>query len=400
MIRRAVAWAAVALSLLAALVAAAASPAVPDMGTVEVAARDSGLPKDWQRKGVFVENLVRACQDSDGDGTGDLNGVTSRLDYLKDLGVRGIWRMPIFRSADRDHGYAVVNYREIEPDYGTLADLDRLLAETHKRGIGVIVDYVINHSSAAHPAFEDAYDSPRSRFTEWYVFSDTAQKGWNTFSGDPWREANSRWYYAVFDAGMPDFNLRNPEVVDFHLDNLRFWLNRGVDGFRFDAVGVLFENRAVAWENQPENHLLMRRIQGLLAQYPNRTMVCEAPGDPAAFAAVDSCGSLIALRNAEPALALGSFAPMSQKDEPVFAFKRTHEGGLVLVLINLAYRDAALALPADFEPARWQPAFPPGAALDVRTKTAQKPPPGGKSARPQLEVRLGPQQVLVLKAVP
>ena len=111
MIRRAVAWAAVALSLLAALVAAAASPVVPDKGTVEVAARDSGLPKDWQRKGVFVEILVRAYQDSDGDGTGDLNGVTSRLDYLKDLGVRGIWLMPIFRSADRDHGYAVVNYR-------------------------------------------------------------------------------------------------------------------------------------------------------------------------------------------------------------------------------------------------------------------------------------------------
>ena len=546
-IRRAVAWAAVALSPLSALVAAAASPAVPDMGAVEVAARDSGLPKDWQRKGVFVEILVRAYQDSDGDGTGDLNGVTSRLDYLKDLGVRGIWLMPIFRSADRDHGYAVVNYRQIEPDYGTLADFDRLLAEAHKRGIGVIVDYVINHSSAAHPAFEDAYDHRDSRFADWYVFTDTAQKGWNTFSGDPWREANSRWYYAVFDAGMPDFNLRNPEVVDFHLDNLRFWLNRGVDGFRFDAVGVLFENRAVAWENQPENHVLMRRIQGLLAQYPNRTMVCEAPGDPAAFAAADSCGSafafglqkhliasiklgrvrpdllytlgtlpmdrmgtllanhdhfagarlykqfngdeksyrlaaaalltlpgipfiyygeeiglsqsepvsnsdqsirgpmswtsganagfstaqqafrpnvdnwkthnvetekadpasllnwyrgLIALRNAEPALAVGSFVPMSQKDEPVFAFKRTHEGRSVLVLINLAYRDAALALPADFEPTRWQPAFPPGAALDVRTKTAQKPPPGGEPARPQLEVRMGPQQVLVLKAVP
>ena len=293
-IRQAMALAAVVLGLLAPSVVNAATPAITDIGPVEITARDHGLPKDWQRKGVFVEILVRAYQDSDGDGIGDLNGVTSHLDYLKELGVRGIWLMPIFRSDDHDHGYAVVNYREIEPDYGTLADFDRLLAEAHKRGIGVIVDYVINHSSAAHPAFEDAYDHRDSRFADWYVFTDTEQKGWNTFSGDPWREAKSRWYYAVFDAGMPDFNLRNPEVVEFHLNNLKFWLNRGVDGFRFDAVGVLFENRAVAWENQPENHLLMKRVQDLLAQYPNRYMVCEAPSDPAAFAAASSCGSAFA----------------------------------------------------------------------------------------------------------
>jgi alpha-amylase len=538
-IRRALARAAVALSLLAPLVAAAASPALPDIGAVEAAARDTGLPKDWQRRGVFVEILVRAYQDSDADGIGDLNGVTSRLDYLKDLGVRGIWLMPVFRSEDHDHGYAVVNYRDIEPDYGTLADFDRLLAEAHKRGIGVIVDYVINHSSAAHPAFEDAYDHRDSRFADWYVFADTEQKGWNTFSGDPWREAKSRWYYAVFDSGMPDFNLRNPAVVDFHLNNLRFWLNRGVDGFRFDAVGVLFENRAVAWENQPENHALMKRIQGLLAQYPNRTMVCEAPSDPAAFAAADSCGSafafglqkhliasiklgrvkpdllytlrtlpmdrmatllanhdhfagarlyqqfngdeksyrlaaaalltlpgipfiyygeeiglshaepvsnsdqsirgpmswtaganagfssarstfrpnvdnwkshnvelqkadsasllnwyrgLIALRNAEPALAIGNFAPISQKDEPVFAFTRSHAGNSLLVMINLAYREAALTLPEDFEPSLWKPAFPAGATYDVGPKAGQK-------AGVPLQIRLGPQQMLVLKAV-
>ncbi|WP_372524379.1 alpha-amylase family glycosyl hydrolase [Piscinibacter sp.] len=274
--------------------AGVAAPVVPDIGTVEVEMHDSGLPADWFRRGVFIEIYVRAYQDSDGNGIGDLAGLTSRLDYLKDLGVSGIWLMPIFKSEDHDHGYAVANYREIEPDYGTLADFDRLLVEAHKRGIGIIVDYVINHSASAHPMFDDAYDHKNSAYTDWYIFKNDTQPGWTTFAGDPWREAGSRWYYAVFSADLPDFNLRNPAVVDFHLNNLRFWLNRGVDGFRFDATGLLFENSAIAWENQPENHVLMKRIQDLLAGYGKRTMVCEAPGDPAAFAAASSCGSSFA----------------------------------------------------------------------------------------------------------
>ena len=541
------ALAALTLGLLAPLPIGAAPPGIADIGAVEITARDNGLPSGWQRKGVFMEILVRAYQDSDGDGIGDLNGLTMRLDYLKDLGVSGIWLMPVFRSDDHDHGYAVVNYRDIEPDYGTLADFDRLIAEAHRRGIGVIVDYVINHSSSAHPAFEDAYDHRESQFADWYVFADTEQKGWNTFSGDPWREAKSRWYYAVFDANMPDFNLRNPQVVDFHINNLRFWLNRGVDGFRFDAVGVLFENRAIAWENQPENHVLMKRIQGVLAEYPNRYMVCEAPSDPAAFAATDSCGSafafglqkhliasikigrvrpdllytlrtlpvehmgtllanhdhfagarlykqfsgdeksyrlaaatlltlpgipfiyygeeiglshaepvsnsdqsirgpmswtagpnagfssaqrpfrpnvdnakshnvdvekanpnsllnwyrtLIALRNGEPALALGTFTPISQKDDPVFAFTRSHEGSSMLVLVNLAYRDAALTLPPGFDTKRWKIAFPAGAKLDVQRKVGTKAAVKGQRATAPIEIRMGPQQVLVLKSMP
>ena len=526
-----------------------AQPRPSDLGTVEPVPRNSGLPADWQRKGVFVEILVRAYQDSDGDGIGDLNGVTARLDYLKELGISGIWLMPIFKSADHDHGYAVVNYREIEPQYGTLADFDRLLAEAHKRGIGVIVDYVINHSSSEHPLFEDAYDHPNSAYTDWYIFKDSPQKGWNTFSGDPWREGNQRWYYAVFDAGMPDFNLRNPQVIDFHLNNLRFWLNLGVDGFRFDAVGVLVENRAVAWENQPENHVVMKRIQALLAEYGERFMVCEAPSDPVAFAAADSCGSafafglqkhliasvklgrvkpdllhtlssqpvarmatflanhdafagarlfkqfngdeksyrvaaatlltlpgtpfiyygeeiglshaepvqqddqalrgpmswsaepqagftradkpfrplvanwkthnveaerrdpasllslyrqLIALRTSEPALAIGSFTPVSAKDDPVLAFTREHAGAKLLVLINYAYRDATQALPAGTQAAQWKPVFPADAAWPqkaVASTKAAKPSKPTPATPTGLEIRLAPQQVLILKAV-
>ncbi|MBX3607512.1 MAG: alpha-glucosidase C-terminal domain-containing protein [Piscinibacter sp.] len=515
--------------------APAQTPAIPDLGPVPVLKRDSALPPGWAQRGVFMEILVRAYQDSNGDGIGDLNGLTSRLDYLQSLGVKGLWLMPVFKSEDHDHGYAVVNYREIEPDYGTLADFDRLLAEAHKRGIGVIVDYVMNHSAAGHPLFESAYDSRKSPYADWYIFSEDRPKGWNTFSGEPWREGNQRWYYAVFDTGMPDFNLRNPKVVDFHLDNLRFWLNRGVDGFRFDAVGVLFENSAIAWENQPENHVLLKRVHDLLDEYGNRYMVCEAPSDPAPFAQPDSCGAafgfglqkhiiasvklgrlrgdllynleklpaaplatllanhdffagarlirqfggdeksyrlaagtlltlpgtpfvyygeeiglgesapvtnddqsirgpmswsgegqagfttaaqpfrplvanwkthnvaaeqadpgsllhwyrgLIALRNAEPALSVGRFTPLSQRDAPIFAFTREHEGSTLLVLINYAYREATLTVPAPLEAARWQPVFPAGA-------TPSLVGPAGN-----LQVKLAPQQMVVLKARP
>lgn len=275
--------------------ASAAEGTIADVGKVDMIRKDSGLPANWHQKGTFVEILVRSYQDSNGDGIGDLKGLTQRLDYLKSLGITGIWLMPIFKSDDHDHGYAVANYRDIEPDYGTLADFDTLLAEAHKRGIGIIIDYVINHASAAHPIFESAYKSRKSPYRDWFIFSDKEVPGWTAYSGDPWREGmNGAYYYAVFDQAMPDFNLRNPAVVDFHMNNLKFWLNRGVDGFRFDAVGVLFENSSVAWENQPENHVFMKSVQNLLDSYGNRYMVCEAPSDPGAFSSADSCGSAFA----------------------------------------------------------------------------------------------------------
>ena len=510
----------------------AAEPAPADVGPVAATPPASALPAGWAQRGVFMEILVRAYQDSDGDGIGDLAGLTRRLDYLQALGIKGLWLMPVFESEDHDHGYAVVNYRAIEPAYGTLADFDRLIAEAHQRGIAVILDYVMNHAAAAHPIFESAYDSRKSPFADWFIWADDKPRGWNTFAGDPWREGNQRWYYAVFDTGMPDFNLRNPKVVDFHLDNLRFWLNRGVDGFRFDAVGVLFENSAVAWENQPENHTLLKRVHDLLASYGEKFMVCESPSDPAPFATPESCGSafafglqkhivasaklgrlrddvlytlrklpvpqmatllanhdyfagarlarqfegdergyraaaatlltlpgipfvyygeeiglglsapvsnadqslrgpmswsgepnagftsadkpfranvanwrthnvaaeqddprsllnwyrgLIALRNAEPALAVGSFTPLSVRDQPVFAFLREHEGATLLVLINYARTPATHALPAGFKAADWQPVFPQGAASPFATANT---------------VKLAPQQVLVLKKKP
>lgn len=536
------ALAALACGLALAGPAAAQEPAIPDLGPVVAAPVPSSLPAGWAQRGVFMEILVRAYQDSDGDGIGDLAGLTQRLDYLQQLGIQGIWLMPIFKSEDHDHGYAVVNYREIEPDYGTLADFDRFLAEAHRRGIAVILDYVMNHAGAAHPLFESAYDSRRSPYHDWFIWSEEKPKGWNTFAGEPWREGNQRWYYAVFDPGMPDFNLRNPKVVDFHLDNLRFWLNRGVDGFRFDAVGVLFENSAIAWENQPENHQLLKRVQELLASYGNKYLVCESPSDPAPFAEADSCGSafafglqkhilssvklgrlrddvlytlrkmpmprmatllanhdhfagsrlikqfdgdekgykaaaatlltlpgtpflyygeeiglglsspvanadqslrgpmswsaephagftradkpfrpnvanwqthnvaaqqadpdsllnwyrgLIALRNAEPALSIGSFTPLSERDMPVFAFTREHEGSRLLVLINFAHRAATHTLPASFEASQWSVVFPRGAASPFVVPRKSAKTRAGTTAA---QVKLAAQQVLILKA--
>lgn len=267
---------------------------LPSVDTTPVAAADPGstLGADW-RKGPFAEVFVRAYQDSNGDGIGDLKGLTSRLDYLRDLGVTGIWLMPITKSQDGDHGYAVSDYRAIEPAYGTLSDLDELLREAHARGIGVVVDYVMNHSAAQHPAFVNANSGSSNAYRDWYVFSSSRPQGWNIYGGDPWRNGREGFYFAPFWDQMPDFNLKNGAVVNWHQDNLRFWLNRGVDGFRFDAVGNLVENGPALWENQPENFTLMGNVRQMVnGSYANRFLVCEGPSAPLQFQ--PACGSAFA----------------------------------------------------------------------------------------------------------
>ncbi|HYD81541.1 MAG TPA: alpha-amylase family glycosyl hydrolase [Paucimonas sp.] len=269
-----------------------ALPAV-DVGAVAAADPGSTLPEGWQH-GAFMEIYVRGYQDSDGDGHGDLRGLTQRLDYLKDLGIKGIWLMPVTQSQDRDHGYAVADYRAIEADYGTLADFDEFVKQAHARGIGVVIDYVMNHSAARHPLFLHARAAPGNAYRSWYVWRDSAPGGWRVFGGDPWRATANGAYFAAFWDQMPDFNLRNTDVVAWHKSNLRFWLNRGVDGFRFDAVGNLVENGPSAWQNQPENYALMNDIRATIAGYQRRYLVCEAPDDPLGFAAPAACGSAFA----------------------------------------------------------------------------------------------------------
>lgn len=291
-----------ALSLLAAcgggssgMAAPAPAPAAlptPDVSAVAAADPGSALPEGWQR-GAFMQIFVRSYQDSDGDGIGDLRGLTRRLDYLRDLGVSGIWLMPITKSQDGDHGYAVTDYRDIEPAYGRLADLDELLKQAHARGIGVILDHVINHSAARHPLFVNASSAPGNAWRDWYVWQDPAPV-WSVWGGNPWRATANGAYYALFWDQMPDFNLKKPEVVEFHKNALRFWLNRGVDGFRFDAVGTLIENGPTAALDQPRNYTLMNEMRQLLDGYARRHMVCEGPDDPRGYGAASACGSAFA----------------------------------------------------------------------------------------------------------
>lgn len=268
----------------------------PDFDRRPVPMADPGSPlaPGWEH-GAFMQIFVRAWRDSDGDGIGDLRGVIEGLDYLQALGIKGIWLMPFTVSADRDHGYAVTDFRGIESAYGTLADLDHLLHEAHRRGIGVVMDYVINHAGASHPAFVQSAASAHGPRRDWFIWQQPAPQGWQIWGRDPWvNGAGTQAYFATFGAGMPDFNLRSPAVVAWHHDNLRYWLNRGLDGFRFDAVPHLVENGPDAWNDQPESYALMRGIQQLVGGYARRTLVCEATASPQRWATAEGCGSAFA----------------------------------------------------------------------------------------------------------
>ena len=165
--------------------ASAQTRALIDLSPVPAVPSPFALPKHWQH-GAFIEIFVRAYQDSNGDGIGDLKGLTSRLDYLKNLGVRGIWLMPIQTSADGDHGYATADFRSVEPAYGTLADFDHLMREAGRRGIGVVMDYVTNHSAAEHPLFVASRSNPASPWRDWFVWADEAPAGWDIWGKYPW----------------------------------------------------------------------------------------------------------------------------------------------------------------------------------------------------------------------
>ncbi len=271
------------------------------LGAASAAPRTHTTPAarpGWSQ-GVFMEIFVRAYQDSDGDGIGDLRGLTSRLDYLQQLGVTGLWLMPVTRSADRDHGYAITDFRAIEPDYGSLADFDELLRQAHRRGIGVVMDYILNHSAREHPWFQDTLKNPQSPWRNWYVWQDPAPpdlEDWNIWGHKPWyadadHPDGSARYFATFGPHMPDFNLRNPAVVDYHRDSLRFWLDRGLDGFRLDAVPHLIENSAKDWNDQPQSRALTAAFTRLIRSYPGRFTVCEATASPTAYASPEVCGS-------------------------------------------------------------------------------------------------------------
>lgn len=273
---------------------AALSCTATAVDTSPVLRRDPGshLAPGWEYGG-FMEIFVRGWRDSNGDGVGDLRGLIQSLDYLQALGIKGIWLMPITPSADGDHGYATTDFRAIEPAYGSMEDFDELLRQAHQRGIGVIMDYVINHSAASHPLFVASQD-PASPYRNWYVWQDPVPTGWDIWGKDPWNQTPAGNYFATFGPHMPDFNFRNPAVRKFHQDSLRFWLNRGLDGYRLDAVPHLIENSAKEWNDQPQSRHLTARLRALVQRYANRYVVCEATAKPLAYGTPALCGSAFA----------------------------------------------------------------------------------------------------------
>ena len=204
----------------------------------------------WWQHAVFYEIYPRSFADSNNDGVGDLNGITSKLDYLKELGVDAIWISPCFPSPQVDFGYDVSDYENIDPMYGTLADFDNLAKEAKKRGIHIILDFVVNHTSDQHPWFLDSKSSRTSAHRDWYIWRDGKGPGqppnnWtSTFGGSAWKfdPTTNQYYYHYFYAEQPDLNWRNPAVKDAMFDVTRWWYKRGVSGFRLDAVDTLFED--------------------------------------------------------------------------------------------------------------------------------------------------------------
>jgi alpha-amylase len=278
--------------------AAGAEPASP-VASSTVAARVETAPstpptrpevaRGWWRDAVFYEIFVRSFADSDGDGVGDLRGLTAKLDVLSDgepktgddLGVTGIWLMPIHPSPSY-HGYDVTDYQGVHPDYGTLADFDAFLAEAHRRGIKVLIDFVINHASSQHPWFLESKD-PKSRRRDWFTWRAAPDPRWKRpwDDGPVWHAEAGAHYYGLFWSGMPDLRLSNPEVEAAMLEAMRFWLRRGVDGFRVDAARHLFESEDGVAVDQPETHAFVRRLRAaLVADFPDALLLGEAWAGP------------------------------------------------------------------------------------------------------------------------
>ena len=242
------------------VVLAALSLAAPPL------AAQSQVDPGWWKGEVCYEVFVRSFQDSDGDGVGDFRGLTARLDYINDgnpdtrgdLGAGCIWLMPISQSPSY-HGYDVTNYYFVEGDYGTEADFHAFMDAAHDRGIRVIYDLVLNHTSSEHPWFRDAAMDPDSPYREWYVWADSAREmpGWQAPTWHP-NPFDDRYYFGLFWGGMPDLNLANPEVVAETRSIARYWIEEmGMDGLRLDAIAHLFE-RGGQWRHAPGNHPWLR----------------------------------------------------------------------------------------------------------------------------------------------
>ena len=282
----------------------------------------NGSSRPWWQTGVVYQIYPRSFADGNGDGIGDLRGATDQLDYLEWLGIDAIWLSPHFPSPQADFGYDVADYMDVEPEYGTLGDFQQFLNEAHDRGIRVLLDLVLNHTSNQHPWFIESRSSADNPRHDWYMWhpgtvaadgSRVPPNNWLSAFGGPgwtWDEVRGEWYYHYFLAQQPDLNWRNPDVATAMWDVVRFWLDRGVDGFRLDAIATLFETEGLGdhgadfslielwnsryernarldaiphWEtmfggqlHQPEVHDVLRRLRCVVDEYEDRVLVGES----------------------------------------------------------------------------------------------------------------------------
>jgi len=239
----------------------------------------------WYKDAVFYEVYVRAFFDSNGDGHGDLKGLAQKLDYFKDLGIDALWLLPIYASPLKDDGYDIADYYAIHPDYGTLDDFKELLDAAHTRGIKVITDLVLNHTSDQHPWFQSARQGQQDPYHDFYVWSDDDQKyaGARIIFLDTeksnwtWDDSAQQYFWHRFYSSQPDLNYDNPQVRQEMINVMKFWLDLGVDGFRADAVPYLFEREGTNCENLPETHAYLKELRSFIDQhYPDRILLCEA----------------------------------------------------------------------------------------------------------------------------
>lgn len=201
----------------------------------------------WWKKSVVYQVYPKSFRDSNGDGFGDLNGLKEKLPYLEKLGIDVIWLNPIFKSPQVDNGYDISDYREIEPTLGTMEDFDNLLAEAHKHGIKIILDLVVNHTSDKHYWFEEAKKSKDNPYHDYYIWKDEVPNNWgSSFGGSTWEyvEECGQYYLHLFAKGQPDLNWENPKVREEVYDVLRFWLDKGIDGFRMDVITLISKDPA------------------------------------------------------------------------------------------------------------------------------------------------------------
>ena len=257
-------------------------PASSQANTPPVPSQPSIQPS-WWNKAVFYEIFVRSYYDSNGDGIGDFNGITMKLDYLKNLGINAIWLMPIHPSPTY-HGYDVIDYYDVNSQYGAINDFKQLLTEAHKRGIRIILDLVLNHTSNQNPWFVDANNDPQSPYRDWYIWSAT-DPGYPGPVGTAWHPGKFGYYYGIFSDSMPDLNYKNPAVTQEMEKVVSFWLKDiGVDGFRLDAVKYLIEDRQKQ-ENTSQTH---DWLKGFYSSYktdnPQAYTVGEVYGADAALA--------------------------------------------------------------------------------------------------------------------